>query len=94
MSIKIEGWKVTIHNENGDRLELKGEFEAEFFKEYENKQLNIGAVSGSYFKILDKDGIEMPDHYSGRRRTYGEVKKMLDILNKNGEYRPYTMVEV
>jgi len=50
-------------------------------------------VSGSY-KILDKDGVEMPDHWSGRRRTYEEAKKMVDSLNKNGEYRPYTMVEV
>lgn len=50
-------------------------------------------VSGSY-KILDKDGIEMPDHWSGRRRTYEEAKKMVDSLNKNGEYKPYTMVEV
>ena len=48
----------------------------------------------SYYKILDKDGIEMPDHYSGRRRTYDEVKKMLDRLNVIGEYKPYTMVEV
>ena len=54
----------------------------------------LGAVSGSYFKILDKDGIEMPDHYSGRRRTYEEAKKMVDSLNKNGEFRPYIMVEV
>jgi len=51
------------------------------------------AVSGSY-KILDKDGVEIPDHWSGRRRTYEEAKKMVDSLNKNGEYRPYTMVEV
>lgn len=50
-------------------------------------------VSGSY-KILDKDGVEMPDHWSGRRRTYEEAKKMVDSLNKNGEYRPYTMVKV
>jgi len=41
MNIKIEGWEVTIHNENGDRLELKGEFYADFFKEYQNKQLLI-----------------------------------------------------
>ena len=51
------------------------------------------SISGSY-KILDKDGAEMPDHWSGRRRTYEEAKKMVDSLNKNGEYRPYTMVEV
>jgi len=50
-------------------------------------------VSGSY-KILDKDGVEMPDHWSGRRRTYEEAEKMVDSLNKNGEYRPYTMVKV
>lgn len=60
----------------------------------ETANSDLGAVSGSYFKILDKDGIEMPDHYSGRRRTYEEAKKMVDSLNKNGEYRPYTMVEV
>ena len=46
------------------------------------------------YRIVDKDGIEMPDHYSGRRRTYEEAKKMVDGLNKNGEYRPYKMVEV
>jgi len=44
MNIKIEGWEVTIHNENGDRLELKGEFYADFFKEYQNKQLLISNV--------------------------------------------------
>jgi len=52
MNIKIEGWKVTIHNENGDRLELKGEFETEFFKEYENKQLIIANVVGRSEQLL------------------------------------------
>ena len=46
MDIKIEGWKVTIHNENGDRLELNGEFESDFFRDYENKQLIIANVVG------------------------------------------------
>ena len=41
MKIKIEGWTVTLHNERGDMLELKGEFESEFFKEYDNKQLTF-----------------------------------------------------
>lgn len=50
-------------------------------------------ISGSY-KILDKDGVEMPEHWSGRRRTYDEAKNMVDTLNKNGEYRPYTMVKL
>ena len=50
-------------------------------------------VSGSYFKILDKDGIEMPDHYSGRYRYYEEAKKLLNRLNIIGEYKPYTMVK-
>ena len=63
MNIKIEGWKVTIHNENGDRLELKGEFEAGFFKEYENKQLIIADVVGrseqllAYTEWLKKEGL-------------------------------------
>ena len=51
-------------------------------------------VSSSYFKILDKDGIEMPDHWTGRRRNYDEATKLLNVLNNNGEYKPYTMVEV
>lgn len=68
--------------------------EEQNLNEPQKPQLNIGAVSGSYFKILDKDGVEMPDHYSGRRRTYEEAKKMVDSLNKNGEFRPYIMVEV
>ena len=50
-------------------------------------------VSGSYWKILDKDGIEMPDDWAVTPRTYERVKRLLDRLNENGEYRPYTMVE-
>lgn len=56
--------------------------------------LFIHGVSSCFYKIVDKNGIEMPDHYSGRRRTYKEAKKMVDGLNKNGEYRPYKMIEV
>jgi hypothetical protein len=51
-------------------------------------------ISGSYWKILDKDGVEMPSHYSGRYRTCEEAMKMLDKLNVDGEYRPYTMERV
>lgn len=50
-------------------------------------------VSGSYWKILDKDGIEMPDDWAVTPRTYDKVKRLLDRLNVNGEYRPYTMVQ-
>lgn len=49
------------------------------------EQCTISVVSSRFYKIVDKDGIEMPDHYSGRRRTYDEAKKMVDGLNKNGE---------
>jgi hypothetical protein len=43
------------------------------------------------YKILDRHGIEFPLHYSGRRRTYEEAKKMINMLNLNGEYKPYIM---
>ena len=56
------------------------------------KRITMPTVTEIYFKIFDKDGIEMPNHYTGRRRTYKEAKNMLDMLNKNGEFRPYTMV--
>jgi|FLOH01.1.fsa_nt_gi hypothetical protein len=60
----------------------------------QDKPYIISGVSSRFYKIVDKDGIEMPDHYSGRRRTFEEAKKMVDSLNKNGEYSPYKMVEV
>ena len=65
MDIKIEGWKVTFHNENGDRLELKGEFEAGFFKRYDNKQLIIADVVGQSgqlfaFKKWELDKCKLP----------------------------------
>ena len=43
----------------------------------------MGKQIGRY-KILDCNGVEMPDHYSGRGRTYKEAKIMIDKLNKNG----------
>lgn len=46
------------------------------------------------YKILDRNGNEMPDHYSGRRRTFEEAKRMVENLNKNREYKPYTMIKV
>lgn len=48
-------------------------------------------MAQQFYKIVDKNGNEMPGHYSGRNRTYEEAKKMVDNLNKNGEHRPYTM---
>lgn len=59
----------------------------------ENLNSDQADVSGSYWKILDKDGIEMPDDWAVTPRTYEKVKRLLDRLNVNGEYRPYTMVE-
>ncbi len=65
MNIKIEGWKVTIHNENGDRLELNGEFEADFFKEYESKQLIIANVVGQSEQCTHENEVQ--------RQGYGVI---------------------
>jgi hypothetical protein len=46
------------------------------------------------YKILDKDGVEFPNHWTGRKRTYEEAKKMIDKLNETGEYKPYTMIKI
>jgi len=46
------------------------------------------------YKILDKDGIELPNHWSGGYRTYEEAIKLVENLNLDGEYKPYTMVAV
>ena len=47
MKIKIiDNWEVELTNDRGDTLTLKGEWYADFFKEYENKQLIIANVVG------------------------------------------------
>lgn len=46
------------------------------------------------YKIYDKDGIEMPPHWTGKDRTLDQALKLVSELNKNGEYGPYSMKEV
>lgn len=46
------------------------------------------------YKILDCNGIEMPDHGSGRRRTLEEAKEVVKHLNENGEHAPYRFEEI
>lgn len=61
------------------------------------RRLLIKYIPLVYYKILDKNGIEMPDHHSGRPRTYLEAKRMVDLLNSpnnKGEYYPYKMEEI
>ena len=66
-----------------------------------NKTLNtaskpprtVPSFGGSFYKILDCEGVEMPDNWAVKPRTYERVKILLDRLNKNGEYKPYTMTE-
>jgi len=43
------------------------------------------------YDILDKNGIVMPRYHNGKGRTEDQAKRILSSLNKNGEYRPYTM---
>lgn len=44
------------------------------------------------YKILDKNGVEMPLPPHGKRRTYDEANKLIARLNVDGEFRPYTIV--
>jgi len=41
----IDNWEVELTNDKGDILTLKGEWYADFFKEYENKKLIIADVA-------------------------------------------------
>lgn len=53
----IDNWEVELTNDRGDTLTLKGEWYADFFKEYENKQLIIANVVGrgeQYFCCKDQ----------------------------------------
>jgi hypothetical protein len=70
-----------------DRLGLFYLPEDEYFenvvKRYSNNIL---------YKILDKDGTELPDDWAMTPRTYKNVKRLCDTLNINGEYKPYTII--
>lgn len=50
--------------------------------------------SDPVYKVMDCDGIEMPRHYSGRLRTKEEAQRLIDSLNRNGEYKPYKMISI
>ena len=53
MKIKIiDNWEVELTNDRGDTLTLKGEWYADFFKEYENKQLIIANVVGQSEQLV------------------------------------------
>ncbi len=45
----------------------------------------------SLYTIFDKNDMELPEHYSGRGRTWDEAKKLVEGLNKTGEFKPYTI---
>lgn len=51
-------------------------------------------MEDSLYKVVDREGLEMPLHYSGRHRTYKEAKRLIESLNKHGEYSPYSMISV
>lgn len=51
-------------------------------------------MEDSLYKVVDRDGLEMPPHYSGRHRTYKEAKRLIELLNKHGEYPPYRMISI
>jgi len=65
MKTKItDNWEVELINDRGDTLTLKGEWYADFFKEYDNKQLIIADVVRQSEQLkafadwCDKQGLE------------------------------------
>jgi hypothetical protein len=55
---------------------------------------NYKRNNNNRYLIFDCNGMTFPNHYSNRNRTYEEAKKLIDKLNVNGEFRPYTMKKV
>lgn len=53
----IDNWEVELTNERGDTLTLKGEQYADFFKEYDNKQLIIADVLGQSEQLPQMHGL-------------------------------------
>lgn len=59
MKTKItDNWEVKLTNDRGDTLTLKGEWYADFFKEYDNKQLIIANVVGRSEQFCECDGVQ------------------------------------
>lgn len=58
------------------------------------ERINAATYGKKLYRIVDKNGVQMPDHYEGRFRTFHEAKKMVKTLNRTGEYKPYKMIEV
>lgn len=46
-----------------------------------------------FYKIVDKNGFELPDKHPDQQRTYDEAKRIVDRLNENGEHKPYKMIK-
>ena len=67
----IDNWEVELTNDRGDTLTLKGEWYADFFKEYENKQLIIANVVGQSEQLkcdcCDGTGVVEGEHYDDLR---------------------------
>lgn len=41
------------------------------------------------WRVFDKNGVELPLHYSGRLRTEKEANILIRGLNKHGKFAPY-----
>jgi hypothetical protein len=53
----IDNWEVELTNDRCDTLTLKGEWYADFFKEYDGKQLIIADVVGRSEQLCRHDNI-------------------------------------
>lgn len=53
------------------------------------KELDQQFDDEKLYKVLDRDGCEMPLHYNGRHRTHDEATNLCAQLNQNGEFKPY-----
>jgi hypothetical protein len=65
-----------------------------FADNVKSKRILIKYVPVKYYKIVDRYGYEMPEHYSGRPRMFLEAERMLNSLNNGGEFKPYKMIEI
>lgn len=60
---------------------------------------DLGTIPSEYiqeklYDIADKNGTVLPDHYTGRGRALKEAEHLIDALNKNGEHKPYKIINL
>lgn len=99
---KLQQAKESAEKQMGPYEELKGLTQPFPFPTSEDLEKNMDQNCGIppikkhaiRYDIVDRNGVTLPRNPLGDGRTYREAVALLENLNRNGEFKPYTMVPI